>query len=283
MRVLYGLKTNAFRALLAETLDDLNYKPTKADPDVYLRPAVKNNGFKYYEYVLIYDDEVLYMSDQPQITMKGIQHNFKIKNDKIEEPSMYLGAEISKMHNETNKECWAMSSDKYCAAAVANVSTNLEKKGLKLPTKCITPLSNGYRPELDVTAELKADGVQYYQELLEFLRWAVEIGRVDILLEVSMMSSQLALPRERNLEQVIHILLWRCLLSTSDAADDPLRLDLGGRATVQKLLLLAPHTLSSSLVSTVPSTHPSPPTRSLTSPSLLPSLVSPHKPHPTIT
>jgi hypothetical protein len=43
VRVLYGLKSSgaAFRALLAETLYDLNYRPTKADPDVWLRPAVK--------------------------------------------------------------------------------------------------------------------------------------------------------------------------------------------------------------------------------------------------
>ena len=56
-----------------------------------------------------------------------------------------------------------------------------------------------------MTAELKADGVQYYQEIVGMLRWAVEIGRVDILLEVSMMSAHLALPREGHLEQVIHI------------------------------------------------------------------------------
>ena len=36
VRALYGLKSSgaAFRALLAETLYDLNYRPTKADPDV---------------------------------------------------------------------------------------------------------------------------------------------------------------------------------------------------------------------------------------------------------
>ena len=35
VRALYGLKSSgaAFRALLAETLYDLNYRPTKADPD----------------------------------------------------------------------------------------------------------------------------------------------------------------------------------------------------------------------------------------------------------
>ena len=58
---------------------------------------------------------------------------------------------------------------------------------------------------MDVTPELKSDGVQYYQELIGMLRWAVEIGRVDILLEVSLMSSHLALPRQGHLEQVLHI------------------------------------------------------------------------------
>ena len=92
-----------------------------------------------------------------------------------------------------------MSSDKYCAAAVASVADVLKKKGLGLPSKCVTPLSNGYRPEIDVTPELKADGVQYYQELVGMLRWAVEVGRVYILLEVSLMSSHLALPRQGHL------------------------------------------------------------------------------------
>ena len=75
-----------------------------------------------------------------------------------------------------------MSSDQYCAAADANVTESLNKKGLRLPSKCVTPLANGYRPEVDVTPELKADGLQYYQELIGVLRWAIEIGRLDILL-----------------------------------------------------------------------------------------------------
>ena len=48
VRALYGLKSSgvAFRALLAETLYDLGYLPTKADPDVWIRLAVKANGFE---------------------------------------------------------------------------------------------------------------------------------------------------------------------------------------------------------------------------------------------
>ena len=37
------------------------------------------------------------------------------------------------------------------------------------------------------------------------LRWAVELGRVDILLETLMMSTHLALPQHRHLEQLYHM------------------------------------------------------------------------------
>ena len=45
VRALYGLKSSgaAFCALLAETLYDLGYLPKKADPDVWIRLAVKAN------------------------------------------------------------------------------------------------------------------------------------------------------------------------------------------------------------------------------------------------
>ena len=96
--------------------------------------------------------------------------------------------------------------DAYCAALVDTVEGVLAKKGLRLLSKCRTPIKHGYQPELDVTAELKRDGVQWYQELIGSLRWAAEIGRVDILLETTLLSQQLALPREGHLEQVLHII-----------------------------------------------------------------------------
>ena len=60
-KALYGLKSSgvAFRAHLAETLYDVGYTPSKADPDIWLRPAVKPCGFEYYEMVLVYVDDIL--------------------------------------------------------------------------------------------------------------------------------------------------------------------------------------------------------------------------------
>ena len=57
----------------------------------------------------------------------------------------------------------------------------------------------------DTTSELTSEGLKYYQELVRILRWAIEIGRLDILLEVALLSSHLAMPRKGHLEQVYHI------------------------------------------------------------------------------
>ena len=114
-------------------------------------------------------DAVFCISDNPMATMEGTQNQFKLKDDKIDPPDMYLGTGLTKIYNESNLECWAMSSDQYCAAAVANVTESLNKKGLRLPSICVTSLANGYRLEVDVTPELRPDGLQYYQELIVVL------------------------------------------------------------------------------------------------------------------
>ena len=75
VRALYGLKFSgvAFRALLAEALYDLGHKSSMENTDVWLRPDIKEKyGFKYWEYVLCYVDNVLCISKNPMHTMKGI-------------------------------------------------------------------------------------------------------------------------------------------------------------------------------------------------------------------
>ena len=54
VRALYGLKSSgaAFRAHLADHIWDIGYRPSHADADIWMRPAVKFCGFKYYEYIL---------------------------------------------------------------------------------------------------------------------------------------------------------------------------------------------------------------------------------------
>ena len=204
---LYGLKSSgaAFRSKLANVIYDLKYRPSLADPDVWLRPDRKSDGFEYYEYVLCYVDDVLVISANPQVTIDGIEDVFKLKGGKAEIPEMYLGASLAMVDTPTGGKCWSISAEKYVKTAVDNVEKKLITEGKRLPTKCVTPTTHKYRPEEDETPELEGEAITYFQELIGILRWAIEIGRIDILLEVSLLSSQLASPREGHLQQVFHI------------------------------------------------------------------------------
>jgi hypothetical protein len=203
---LYGLKSSgaAFRSKLAGVLHDMNYRPSFADPDVWLRAGTKPCGFEYYEMVLCYVDDVMVISHQPSKTIEGIQAIFKLKGDKAGPPEMYLGVTLEKKKNASGVECWTLSPEKYVKAAIENVE---ERIGELPHTKgqCPTPMRTNYHPSEDISPELNAEGLAQYQELIGVLRWAVEIGRLDILLEVALLSSHLAMPRKGHLEQVYHI------------------------------------------------------------------------------
>ena len=205
-KALYGPKSSgaAFRAHLAETLHDIGFKPMKADPNVWIHPTVKPDGSEYYEYIMCYVDDILSVSHDAKSILQSLQGQFKLKGDKIEPPDMYLGTQLGTMQVKGNKG-WFMSSEKYVKSAIQNIEETLQKMGQRLPSKCKTPLAYGYHPELDVTPELMADGLHRYQELIGILRWAVELSRVDILMETSMMSTHLTMPRQGHLEQVHHI------------------------------------------------------------------------------
>ena len=89
-----------------------------------------------------------------------------------------------------------------------NVEAELLKVGSKFNSRVNRPLANGYKPELDVSRLLDAKRTNYYQNLIGILRWAVELGRIDIHYHVAIMSRFLSAPREGHLEQVFCIFAY---------------------------------------------------------------------------
>lgn len=208
-KALYGLKSSgaAFRAHLASVLDDIGFKSSIADPDVWMRPAVKAaSGEEYYEYILVYVDDLLCISEDPMRPMSDISKVLRFKNDKIDDPEFYLGARLKKRKLENGKSVWTMSSVDYVNASIKTIEESIAKSRWTLPSNARTPMSsNSYLPELDDSEELDEEGITLYQELIGILRWASEISRVDILHEISLLSSYQAAPREGHLKQLLHI------------------------------------------------------------------------------
>ena len=69
--------------------------------------------------------------------------------------------------------------------------------------------------------ELKPEDAAYFYSLVDVLRWIVESGRIDINVEVSMLSSRLALPREGHFEEILHIFGYLQSHMNSEIAFDP--------------------------------------------------------------
>ena len=65
-----------------------------------------------------------------------------------------------------------------------------------------------YKPELDVSKECNEEEVSQCHQRIGVLRWAVDLGRVDICTEVSMMVVHCAMPRKGHLDAVWHMFAY---------------------------------------------------------------------------
>ena len=101
-----------------------------------------------------------------------------------------------------------MLSDKYIRVAVNKVVEGLDKCGLKLKGRAFRPFDSNYHPELDVTEELDDVGVAKFQGYIGTFRWMIELGRLDILTEVSQLSSFQAMPWKGHLEACYSIFAY---------------------------------------------------------------------------
>ena len=210
VRALYGLKSSGarFREHLAQTLRDAGFVSCKADPDVWLRPAVKPDGTKFYEMALAYVDDSLVASLEPQKFMDRLSANYTLKEGSVKVPETYLGADIRLHELPNGDKAWALSSDTYVRRAIEEVERELGFVGKVLKKNVKSPFCCNYRPELDQSPELNEGQSSYYQSLMGVLRWCIELGRIDIMVEVGLLARFQAAPRAGHLAQAFHVFAY---------------------------------------------------------------------------
>jgi hypothetical protein len=210
VRALYGLKSSGacWHDHMAQTLRDLANKTCIADHDVWMKPKVKQTSEEYWEYVLIYSEDILVVSHDPQAVMHSLTTAYTLQEGSVVPPTTYLGADIQqhtfKDVTDPTTTRWSMSSDTYIKRASADVEQHLDDIGETL-VKQQQPILGDYHPELDGTPLLNDKLTNYYQGLIVVLCWATELGRIDILMPVSIMSSYMAAPCVSHLNQLYHI------------------------------------------------------------------------------
>jgi hypothetical protein len=184
----------------------LGFISTYADPDVWIRSAVDQRSL-YYEMVLVYVDDILCISKDTKSIMDQIAQTYRLKEGSVQLPERYLGANIEKWTFQDGRHLWSMSAKSYIKSAIENIESK-DEFNHKLRTGAHRPMKADYCPEIDVTPILPTTLASYFQGLIGVLRWTCELGRVDILPEVSMLSSHNALPREGHLEAALDIVAY---------------------------------------------------------------------------
>jgi hypothetical protein len=224
-RALYGLKSSgaSWRIMLSQSLLDMGFVGTRADPDAYRRLSRKADGTEYYELLLVYVDDILAVSHEPKAIIDRIGDTYEIKEGSAGPPTAYLGAQIYQHSLPDGRSAWAMSCEKYVRNAVRTVEELLREddEGFHLKSTASVPFPTSYKPELDVSKELDANLMSRYKQLIGILRWMVELGRLDIYLEVSLLSHYLASPRQGHLEAIYHVFAYIKKSNKSSLVLDP--------------------------------------------------------------
>ena len=102
----------------------------------------------------------------------------------------------------------------------------MHKNGIKYPSSrrhgSSSPFSTqSYRPELDSSDFCDDKLATIFQNLIGVLRWIVELGRIDIQLETSLLSQYLAQPRVGHLEQECNIFRYLKKVNSAYVVMDP--------------------------------------------------------------
>ena len=133
---------------------------------------------------------------------------YKVKEGSDKPPEIYLCANIKKNQTPDGAEIWSQSSKNYVKNSVQVAEDLLEEDGggYTLKNGVKNPLPTGYELELNITDELGDKLASRYLQLIGICRWAIELGRIEIFLEVSLLSAYQASPRIGHLKTLYYVL-----------------------------------------------------------------------------
>ena len=187
VKALYGTRSGGARwhNRLFDILQELDFKPSKADPDVWMRPEP---GGTCYEYIAVYVDDLAIAAKDPQAFCNELKKRYNLKLKGVGPLEYHLGCTYKKDPDGT----LAADPRRY----VNKILESYERMFNEKPRKSRPPLEGGDHPELD-TSELCDDHqTKQFQTLIGQLQWLISLGRFDIAVHVMSLSRFRAQPRK---------------------------------------------------------------------------------------
>jgi hypothetical protein len=168
VKALYGLRTSGarFHKKFADTLKDMGFYPSFADPDVWMKHCIT-----HYEYVCVYVNDLAVMMKCPADFFRGLkERKYELKG--VGEITYHLGGDFYRDPDGTL--VWGART------YVKRILNQSEAIFGNPPKKYTSPINKADHPELDTTAFCSPDDTQHYQSLIGAFQWAIALGRWDI-------------------------------------------------------------------------------------------------------
>jgi hypothetical protein len=200
-QALYGCQVSAhqWHAYLADSLLSMGFKPTRFDPDVWIRHDKRTN---LYEYIGTHTDDLLVCSKDAKGIFDHLVKTYTIKS--IAEPEFHLGCDYRKIDGK-----WHIGTKTYVSECLKKVGIIMGKAN-PASEHCNlgvepTPMSTDLEPEVDESEFLDAEGHRKFQQLIGIAQWLVVSGRMDINFAVCSLSRFSSAPRKNHLKEAVRI------------------------------------------------------------------------------
>ena len=196
IKTLHGTRSGGARwhDRLSDILQELKFKPSKADPDVWMRPEP---GGTCYEYIAVYVDDLAIAAKDPQAFCNELKKKYNLKLKGVGPLEYHLGCTYKKDPNGT----LAADPRRY----VNKILESYERMFKEKPRKSRPPLEGGDHPELHTPELCDEHQTNQFQTLVGQLQWLISPGHFDIAVHVMSLSRFRAQPRKGHLDRAKRI------------------------------------------------------------------------------
>ena len=207
IKTLHGTRSGGARwhDRLSDILQELKFKPSKADPDVWMRPEP---GGTCYEYIAVYVDDLAIAAKDPQAFCNELKKKYNLKLKGVGPLEYHLGCTYNKDPDGT----LAADPRRY----VNKILESYERMFKEKPRKSRPPLEGGDHPELHTPELCDEHQTNQFQTLIGQLQWLISPGHFDIAVHVMSLSRFRAQPRKGHHDRAKRIVGY--LLFLSDGA-----------------------------------------------------------------
>ena len=152
-KALYGTRSGGacWHDRLIDILQRMDFKPSKADPDMWMRSSKDGT---HYEYIAVYVNDLAICMKDPQAFCDTLKKKYKLKPTGVGPLSYHLGCGYTRDEDGT----LVVDPRKY----IGKILESYERMFGGKPKKTWTPLVAGYHLEIDLSEFCDQDKIKQY-------------------------------------------------------------------------------------------------------------------------